>query len=124
MLKKWYSGDDKMARILTTWKTMTLSKSMAVDPKESEVNVFRKSVPKLCSLQNQLDTTYQTEILLWDRLLTAVDIQSIQATTRDHTPDTSQQAVNRVANQLCNKKNPTGSNSAFTVDFETEEEEN
>lgn len=72
---------------------------MAEHPNESKVNVFGKFVSNVSSLINQVDTTYHTDSFLRDRLLTAVDIPYIQAKIRDRMPDTSQQAVNRVANQ-------------------------
>ena len=66
----WANSDDRRARILSKWQSMTLLEAMADEPKESEVTVFRKFVAKLMSLQNQLDTTYHTDQFLRDRLLT------------------------------------------------------
>lgn len=110
-LRSWYNSDDRKARILTKWQSMLLTEAMAEEPDESEVTIFRKFVAKLTSLQNQLDPTYQTDQFLRDRLLTAVDIPSIQSTLRDRLPRTSQQTINRVANQLSDKKKTAGSNS-------------
>lgn len=61
------------------------------------------------SLQKQLDTPYHKDRFLRDRLLTAVDIPNILTTLRDRMPRTSQQAVNRIANQLCDKPKSAGS---------------
>ena len=115
-LREWYNSDDKKSRILSKWQSMTLSKAMSNAPEESEVTVFRQFVSKLMSLQHQLDPTYHSDNFLRDRLLTAVDIPAIQATLRDRMPRTSQQAVNRVANQLCDQSRSAGSNSACFID--------
>lgn len=73
------------------------------------------------SLQNQLDKMYSTDIILIDLLLTAVDIISIQTTLRDRISQTSQGTVNRVGNQLSDKSNNAGRNSACSVDYGQEE---
>ena len=116
MLRKWYNSDDRKARILTKWQSMKLSEAMNEDPKESEATVFRNFTASLMSLQNQLDDTYHDDKFLRDRLLTAVDIPSIQSSLRDRLPRTSQQAINRVAIQLSDRKRSAGSNAACTVE--------
>ena len=112
MLRKWYNSDDRKARILTKWQSMKLSEAMNEDPGESEATVFRKFTAALMSLQNQLDVTYHEDKFLRDRLLTAVDIPSIQSSLRDRLPRTSQQAINRVAIQLSDRKRSAGGSSA------------
>lgn len=109
-LRAWYNSDEKKARTLTKWQTMTLSEAFEADPESSEAAVFRTFVAKLTSLQKQLDTPYHTDNFLRDRLLTAVDLPAIQSTLRDRMPQTSQMAVNRVANQLSDKPGSAGSN--------------
>ena len=64
LLREWYNSDDKKARILTKWQTMTLSEAMADEPKSSDVSVFRKFVAKLVSFQKQLDEIYHTDTFL------------------------------------------------------------
>ena len=90
MLRKWYNSDDRKARILARWQSMKLSDAMNEEPDESEVTIFRKFTASLMSLQNQLDDSYHDDQFLRDRLLTAVDIPSIQSSLRDRLPRTSQ----------------------------------
>lgn len=119
-LQKWYNSDEKRARILTVWQQMTLSEEMSRNPGESEVVVFRKFVSRLMSLQKELRPNYHSDDILRDRLLTALNIPSIQVTLRDRIPRTSQQAVNRVANQLSDKPRSAGSSLAMV----SQEEDN
>lgn len=100
MLGKWYNSSDKKSRILTAWQRETLSKELNKHPKDAEVDVFRRFVSKLTSLQQKLDTRYHGDHYLRDRLLTAVDIPEIQGALRDRLPHSSQQAINRVASKL------------------------
>lgn len=97
---------------------MTLLKAMSDSPEELEVCVFRRFVAVLTSLQKQLDITYHDEKFLRDRLLTAVDIASIQTTLRDRMTMNSRDAVNRVANQLSDKPNYACSSITCTIDCE------
>lgn len=55
IFKAWYTSDAKRSRMLTAWQGMTLSKSMADSPEESEVSVLRSFVTHLMSSQKQLD---------------------------------------------------------------------
>lgn len=87
---------------------------MSETPTDSEVTVFRKFVAKLMTLQN-LDCTYHTNQFFLDHLMTAIDILHIKSTLRDRMPRTSQQAVDRIANQLSDKTRTAGSNSVCTV---------
>lgn len=73
--------------------------------------VFRKLVAKLMSLQHQLDPTYHTDQVLRDRLMTDVYLPKIQSTLRYRIPRPTHQAVNRIANQLCDKEYSAGSTS-------------
>lgn len=78
LLRNWYNSDDRKARVLTKWQGMKLSEALSQKPEESEVAVFRTFVAELMSMQNQLDKSYHQDQFLRDRLLTAVDIPSIQ----------------------------------------------
>lgn len=117
-LKCWYNSDYEKFRILTTFQTMTLFKAMTEDPTDTEVNVFRNFFAKLSSLKNQLHPTYHNERFLRYRILTGVDIRSIRKTLRDRIPKTSLQTVNRVANQLDDKSNSSGSSPACAVSYD------
>lgn len=59
-LRRWYSLYEKRIRIITSGKTMTLSRSMSDRPKSSELSVFRTFVAKLMSLQKQMDSQFYT----------------------------------------------------------------
>lgn len=48
-LRRWYSTNEKKERILTAWKSMTLTRTLADDPAFSEFTVFAK----LMSLQRK-----------------------------------------------------------------------
>lgn len=111
-LKRWYSSAEKKFRILPAWQGMTLSNAMSAALSQYKTGVFRTFVAKLVSLQTQLDTSYQSDLLLQDRLLTATDVPAIQSTLRDRMPCTSQQAVNRISNKLSDKERLSGRSSA------------
>ena len=100
----WYNSEDKRAIIMNKWQSITLTQTMTESPEETEVSIFRKFVATLTTLQKQLEVTYHADRFLRDRLLKAVDIASIQTTLRDRMPETSHDAVNRIANQLSDKK--------------------
>lgn len=80
--KYWYNSDGQKAFILTTWEGMILSNSMEKDTDPSEVGIFRKFAARLSVLQNEMDVIYHTYPFLSDRLLSAVDIPSIQRQLR------------------------------------------
>lgn len=117
MMKRWYNSDDKKSRIISEWQSMTLSMEKSESRTESEDSVFRNFEAQFRSLQKKLDKTYHTDIFLIDRLLTAVDIPSIQTTLKDTIPKTIQDTVNRFTNQLSDKSNTAGSNSSCFVKF-------
>lgn len=71
------------------------------------------------SLQKQLDTAYHTDSFIRDHLLTAVDLPNIQTPLRDRMSRTSQQVVNIIANQLCDRKNSAGSSACISHDTNT-----
>lgn len=112
-LRRWYNSDEKRARILTAWKSLVFSEEMSKRPDDSEVAVFRDFVARLMALQKQLDTSYHADRFLRDRLLTAVDLPALQTTLRDRIPRSSHQAVQRIANQLSDKKGSAGSTVAM-----------
>lgn len=116
LLREWYNSDEKRARIITIWQRMTLSEELAKAPDSTETCVFRKFVARLVSLQKQLNSNYQGDEFLRDRILQATDIPSIQTTLRDRIPETSQQAVNRIENQLSDKPRSAGSSMALLID--------
>lgn len=113
LLKEWYNINDRKARILNNWQSMSLTEAMEAEPNESEVTVFQKFTTTLLSLQQQLDKSYHSDTLLRDRLLTAVDMPAVKAGLRDRFPRTSKQAINRVAIQLSERKKSAGSASAY-----------
>lgn len=113
---EWYNSDDRKLRILTTWQSMNFSEAMADELTETDVTVFRRFVAKLMTVQNQLDSTYQSNQFLIDRLMTAIDIPHIKSTFRDRMPRTSQQAFNWISNQLSDKPRTAGTSAACIVE--------
>lgn len=114
-LRDWYNWSGKHTRILIKWQLMTLSKSMTESPTQSEEEVFRNFVAKIMSLQMQLNSKYHMYTFLRDRLLTAVDISAIQIALRDRLSRTSNQDVNRLADQLAHNTQSAGSISVCVV---------
>lgn len=129
-LRSWYNSNDKQARLLAEWQSLSLSSALEERPHDAEVTVFRAFVDRLMSLQNQLHPDYNTDRQLRDRLVNAVDIPRIQDSLRDRTPRTAQQLINRVANRLSTKKHSAGGNAAHLAtendrrDMEDEKEAN
>lgn len=60
-LKRWYNSNDRKARMITIWHTVTKSKAMEEYPNGSEVSVFRKFPAKFSSIRNQLDKAYHID---------------------------------------------------------------
>lgn len=89
------------------------SKLMPEEPAASEVFVFSKVFSKSMTLQEQLDDHYHSDTFLRDRLLTVMDIPWVQTTFRDRMLQSSQQDVNRIANQLSYKAHSAEISSAF-----------
>lgn len=112
ILRSWYKGDDRQARILSKLQEMRLTHAMNKNPDESEIDVFRKFVAELMALQYQLDESYHGYRFLRDRLLTTVDIPHIQSAPRDRLPRTSQQTINRIAIQLSEERKTAGAAAA------------
>lgn len=97
--------DENKAQILTVWKYMTLSKDISVNPTQSEKPDLRTFVSNLISLHNQLVSPDHTDYSFRDKLLTAVHIQFIQTTLRDHMPRTYHPVINKISNQFRGKQN-------------------
>lgn len=70
-----------------------LSSYIEAKPNSSEEEAFRSFVPRLMSLQTQVDTTYHYERLLCADFLRAVDIPVIKETLHDWFPSSSKQAI-------------------------------
>ena len=109
LLRTWFNSSDKESRILAEWHSLSLTTAIREKPEESEVTIFRSFVDKLMSLQYQLHEDYHTDRYLRDRLMTAVDIPSINESLKDRVPRNAQQLVNRVANRLSGRKNSSSS---------------
>lgn len=86
VLRKWYNPDESQSRILTAWLSLKFSEELTKYPDLSEIDAFRGFATNLTSLQRQLDSSYQGDQYLRDRLLTSVDIPFIQASLRDRLP--------------------------------------
>lgn len=95
-----YNNSDKLARIFTKWQSLCFTEEVSKDLDASDIEVFRKFVAELMSLQDQLDQRHHDGKFLRDRLTTAVDIPSIQIALRDRITCTAQLQANRTENRL------------------------
>lgn len=102
-LRLWYNNADKRARILKKWLSLHLTEKFMNTPDDFEAGTFQKFVTKLMSLQKQLNRKYHSNRCLRDRLMTAIDIPSIQASMRVLIPRTEQQPTNLIVNRLSEK---------------------
>lgn len=82
---------------------------MAERPNNYESKVFRDLVAQLMSLQNKMYKTYDDDKTLRDRLLTDVDISSIQIPLTDRIPRTSHQTIEMIYNWMREKDRSAGS---------------
>lgn len=79
---------------------MVLTKVIADKPVESQLIIFTNFVSRLMGPQHRFINDYHNDLYHRDRVMTAVDIPETEQALRDHTPETSHQLVNRVANRL------------------------
>lgn len=76
-----------------------------------EVDHFRKFTAKLMSVQKPLDSSYNYDQYLRDRLLSAVVIPKIRTALRDLIPRKSVQAIERVDKLQSDKPGTAGENA-------------
>lgn len=98
--RHWYNNEDKQSTILIEWKSMRFTEELSNNPDESKVYMFWKLLSKLVLLQKQLDSNYHHDRLLRHRLITAVDISSIQIALLDLTLRTDHQLTKRIVDRL------------------------
>lgn len=116
MFRSRYNNDDLRARILSSKvEIYDIIGGNDKDPSESEVNVFRKFVPKLISLKTQPENKYHMDQFLIYSLLTPFNIPSIQPSLRDRFPRTSPKSINWISNRLSDKKISACPNSACMI---------
>lgn len=120
LLEGWYNNSDKKARVLMEWQKVSLSLELRKNPNKSEVEVFNAVIAKLTGFQKQLDADYQRDRYLRDRLLTAIDIPSLQDPLRDRLPRTAQQAIQRTIRRLSDKPKTAGTLIAHVATPETD----
>lgn len=108
MLRQWYQMTEQSARILTERQQLRISEEMKKRPDESEVSVFWWFVPRLITLQEQLDSKYQGDRYLVDRITTTVDIPDIQASLKYRIPRKAQTAIHLISNRLSDKPRTAG----------------
>lgn len=73
------------------------------------------------SLRNQIYIAYHDDSFLRNQLLTSVDIRVIQVPQGEIMARTSNPAVHRVAYELSNEENSSGSSSSFIIHYESDE---
>lgn len=83
---------------------------MQKNSQRSEGKVFHKLSNKLTRLHRQLDVSYRSDLFLRDQVIVSVDIPSITRALREKVPETSQEAINRVATFLSTEPNSVGAN--------------
>lgn len=96
LLQICYNSSEMQAKLLTEWKTMSLTQSMQRDPNSSEAAVFRTFVARLMGIKKQLEVPYHGDIYSSDRLLTVVDVPEIQESLRDRLPRSAHLVINPV----------------------------
>lgn len=111
-LRRQYNSRDKRSRIMSRWQTMRLSEDMAKTPDRSQMEVFLDFIADLVEPLKQLDSNYHVERYLTDQILNTFDVQSIQIFLRNRIPRTYDQAINRIANGLSDKRQTDGSTMA------------
>lgn len=72
-----------------------------------EVNVFRSFTARMMNVKRKFNETYDGEIYLMNRFLTAADIPSIQNTLKDRVSRTVHQLTSLVSNRLYEKPHTT-----------------
>lgn len=93
LLQSRYNIADKKSRVLLEWKGMSLTNGMRKRAEASEVQLFNDFVAALTRLQKQLDHDYHHYRYLRDRLVTDIDIHSIQEPLRDRMPRDTQRVI-------------------------------
>lgn len=76
------------------------------------MEVSQTFVANLMAVQKQLDASYRDDKALRERLMTAVDLPSIQVSLKVRTRRTAQQLANRIANRPSDKRKAAGAYSA------------
>lgn len=77
------------------WQNLSLSKELRKRLNDAEVQVFSDFEETLQKLQKQLYSGYNHYQYLRDRLLTAIDVPSLQDPLRDRMQRTAQQLIQR-----------------------------
>lgn len=117
-LQNCYNNTVNRARNLTKWWSPQLAEKVSNNPDTSEVEILRRFVARLMSLQKQLTRVITTTKFLRDPLMTAVDIPSVQVVLRDRIICTTQQLANRIANFLSDIPKTAGFLLAHYAPFE------
>lgn len=118
LLRRSDNSSDKRSETLSKWQAMHLSEEFAKNPNRSQVAVFLDFTSSMMQLQKQLHIPYHEDRFLRDQLPTAGDIPGIHTSLRDRIPRISEQAVNRLANRLSEKRRMAGRN-AFILETDT-----
>ena len=106
--RNWYTSEEQRSRLLLLWQKPSLTDAMRQDPERSELEVFRKLVDKLTSIQRQLHPSYREDRFLRDQLIIAADINQLSNSLREKIPKSAQEAINRIASQLSSDPKSAG----------------
>ena len=96
-LKAWYTSDEKRARLLREWQGARLSSWFQKSPEKSQTAVFRMFCAYLSRIQRQLHSDYKPDRFLKDQIVLSTDIPNVSRALRERPPNTSHEAIQRIA---------------------------
>lgn len=100
---------------------MSLTNDIMRSHNLSKVTVFREFVSRILNVQKHIDTPYQGDRFLREKLLEAVNIPRIKDTLKDRMPIKSHKLIKRVPNRLIDKPKTSGCTLAcFKYDVDEE----
>lgn len=109
-----YVSEEKQQRILQLWQKPSLCEAMRQQPEKSELQVFREFCDNLSSLQRQLHSSYHNDLFLRDQLMVAADIEDIKRLLMDKIPNSSHEAMQRIAARLSSEPRSAGVNNVLS----------
>ena len=109
-----YISEERQQRILQLWQKPSLCQAMRQQPEKSELQVFREFCDNLSSIQRQLHSSYHNDLFLRDQLMVAADIEDIQRLLMDKIPNSSHEAMQRIAARLSNEPRSAGINNIYS----------
>lgn len=100
------------------WQRFCLSKEMKKRPNSAEGKGFNVFVATLPKLQKQLENDYQNDLYLRYRILTTIDIPSMQNPLRDSMPRTTKHILASTVRMLSHRPQKAGTLAAHVIGSE------